>query len=101
ISVGKFFISRTTDENTTPPVRWRISCLKKSTMVAMTLSPSLAYKLNDRLSIGYAHTSVCSFLSFVCRLVSAQNPSDSESKLKISSLRQNIFGVVRLSLTVH
>ncbi|MCP5996087.1 outer membrane protein transport protein, partial [Klebsiella pneumoniae] len=26
--------------------------IKKSTMVAMTLSPSLAYKLNDRLSIG-------------------------------------------------
>ncbi|MDS0093596.1 hypothetical protein, partial [Enterobacter hormaechei] len=29
---------------------------------------------------------VCSFLSFVCRLVSAQNPSDSESKLKIVSV---------------
>ncbi|WNJ32873.1 OmpP1/FadL family transporter [Enterobacter hormaechei] len=26
--------------------------IKKSTMVAMTLSPSIAYKLNDRLSIG-------------------------------------------------
>ncbi|MCY0773952.1 outer membrane protein transport protein [Enterobacter cloacae complex sp. 2022EL-00788] len=26
--------------------------IKKSTMVAMTLSPSLAYKLNDRLSLG-------------------------------------------------
>ncbi len=48
-----------------------------------------------------SHTSVCSFHRFVCRLVSAQNPSDSESKLKIISIRQNTFGVVRLSLTVH
>ena len=48
-----------------------------------------------------SHTSVCSFHRFVCRLVSAQNPSDSESKLKIVSNRQNTFGVVRLSLTVH
>ncbi len=48
-----------------------------------------------------SHTYVCSFHRVVCRLVSAQNPSDSESELKILSNRQNIFGVVRLSLTVH
>ena len=48
-----------------------------------------------------SHTYVCSFHRVVCRLVSAQNPSDSESELKIFSNRQNIFGVVRLSLTVH
>ena len=48
-----------------------------------------------------SHTYVCSFHRLVCRLVSAQNPSDSESELKILSNRQNIFGVVRLSLTVH
>ncbi len=48
-----------------------------------------------------SHTYVCSFHRVVCRLVSAQNPSDSESELKILSIRQNIFGVVRLSLTVH
>ena len=49
-----------------------------------------------------SHTYVCSFHRVVCRLVSAQNPSDSESELKIFlSIRQNIFGVVRLSLTVH
>ena len=33
-----------------------------------------------------SHTSVCSFHRFVCRLVSAQNTSDSESKLKFVSL---------------
>ena len=49
-----------------------------------------------------SHTYVCSFHRLVCRLVSAQNPSDSESELKIfSQIRQNSFGVVRLSLTVH
>ena len=48
-----------------------------------------------------SHTYVCSFRRCLCRLVSAQNPSDSECKLKIFSIRQNIFGVVRLSLTVH
>ena len=32
-----------------------------------------------------SHTSVCSFHRVVCRLVSAQNPSDSESELKIFS----------------
>ena len=32
-----------------------------------------------------SHTYVCSFHRVVCRLVSAQNPSDSESELKIFS----------------
>ncbi len=32
-----------------------------------------------------SHTYVCSFHRLVCRLVSAQNPSDSESELKIFS----------------
>ncbi len=32
-----------------------------------------------------SHTYVCSFHRLVCRLVSAQNPSDSESELKILS----------------
>ena len=33
-----------------------------------------------------SHTYVCSFHRLVCRLVSAQNPSDSESELKILSI---------------
>lgn len=37
--------------------------IKKSTMVAMTLSPSLAYKLNDRLSIGASANLNYGFLS--------------------------------------
>ena len=37
--------------------------IKKSTMVAMTLSPSLAYKLNDRLSIGASASINYGFLS--------------------------------------
>lgn len=37
--------------------------IKKSTMVAMTLSPSLAYKLNDRLSIGASANANYGYLS--------------------------------------
>ncbi|WP_336214673.1 OmpP1/FadL family transporter [Enterobacter sp. P82] len=37
--------------------------IKKSTMAAMTLSPSLAYKLNDRLSIGASANVNYGFLS--------------------------------------
>ena len=37
--------------------------IKKSTMVAMTLSPSLAYKLNDRLSVGASANINYGFLS--------------------------------------
>jgi Long-chain fatty acid transport protein len=37
--------------------------IKKSTMAAMTLSPSLAYKLNDRLSIGASANINYGFLS--------------------------------------
>ena len=50
-----------------------------------------------------------SILKYVTDFTSAGNAADaikncvlnSESKLKILSNRQNIFGVVRLSLTVH
>lgn len=37
--------------------------IKKSTMVAMTLSPSVAYKLNDRLSVGGSVNANYGFLS--------------------------------------
>lgn len=37
--------------------------IKKSTMVAMTLSPSVAYKLNDRLSIGASANANYGYLS--------------------------------------
>ncbi len=36
-----------------------------------------------------------------CLSVKSFVPDNPESKLKISQIRQNIFGVVRLSLTVH
>lgn len=48
--------------------------IKKSTMVAMTLSPSLGYKLNDRLSIGVSANINYGFLSLT------RNVDDIDSK---------------------
>lgn len=48
--------------------------IKKSTMAAMTLSPSLAYKLNDRLSIGASANINYGFLSLT------RNVDDSDKK---------------------
>ncbi|MEO3989630.1 OmpP1/FadL family transporter [Pseudocitrobacter cyperus] len=48
--------------------------IKKSTMVAMTLSPSLAYKLNDRLSVGASANINYGFLSLT------RNVDDSDHK---------------------
>ena len=50
-------------------------------------------------------TYFCMLLPFLhlppCLSVKSFVPENPESKLKIFSIRQNIFGVVRLSLTVH
>ncbi|EDQ4521289.1 fatty acid transporter [Salmonella enterica subsp. enterica] len=50
--------------------------IKKSTMVAMTLSPSLAYKLSDRVSIGGSLNINYGFLSLT------RNVDDSDEKEK-------------------
>ncbi|EBR0436300.1 fatty acid transporter [Salmonella enterica subsp. enterica serovar Thompson] len=50
--------------------------IKKSTMVAMTLSPSVAYKLNDRLSVGGAVNANYGFLSLT------RNVGESDEKQK-------------------
>lgn len=50
--------------------------IKKSTMVAMTLSPSLAYKLSDRVSIGSSVNINYGFLSLT------RNVDDSDEKEK-------------------
>ncbi|WP_044612063.1 OmpP1/FadL family transporter [[Enterobacter] lignolyticus] len=51
--------------------------IKKSTMVAMTLSPSLAYKLNDRLSLGASANINYGFLSLT-RSVDGSDEKDQD-----------------------
>ena len=73
--------------------------IKKSTMVAMTLSPSLAYKLSDRVSVGGSDDHKTSDSAFI--YVSAYNVYYVKCNLIRTQLNPHVAHVWPLTSSAH